>query len=439
MPRDVTPALKGWMRGETMQMAICVKVTTQAPWNRVLGFTTWDSDLTVDGVTYEHGNAILGSAASSSAGSGVDNMEVTGLLVSVSITDADIYAGVYDKARLQMFVVNPADLTMLGMVVINGVLGDFKTSDGTFVVELRSLTQLMSQQVGDSVVPTCQVARFMDSRCKFAGTTDMSGNPVSSTGTVTSVDDDLNIHMSGIVLTGGYYSYGTMKFTTGQNANIEREVKVHGNGGSIVTANSASSPASPGSVPFNSNTSSGWVTSCGTNFSIPIPQGVWTNAWLSLVEVWSLVSQAQQGTTGLYVQLPVGDQYLVANEGWSGEYQHNLQLGQATLTAINTAAGSPGNSINGCLQFHNDVGQHLHDISVTALILTLEGTPATTSDLLQIGLPFPYPVAPGDHAVVTAGCDRLVTTCNNKWNNVVNFRGFPYLPGTDLILKSGHS
>jgi uncharacterized phage protein (TIGR02218 family) len=36
--------------------------------------------------------------------------------------------------------------------------------------------------------------------------------------------------------------------------------------------------------------------------------------------------------------------------------------------------------------------------------------------------------APGDTFTVWPGCDRALATCTNKFNNVLNFRGFPWIP-----------
>lgn len=54
---------------------------------------------------------------------------------------------------------------------------------------------------------------------------------------------------------------------------------------------------------------------------------------------------------------------------------------------------------------------------------------------VTLAMSMPYPLAVGDTYSITAGCDRLFGTCKNRWNNVVNFRGEPYLPGQDVILR----
>ena len=46
-------------------------------------------------------------------------------------------------------------------------------------------------------------------------------------------------------------------------------------------------------------------------------------------------------------------------------------------------------------------------------------------------LPIPFPVVVGDTFTATAGCDGIKSTCITKFNNIVNFRGEPDVPGND--------
>jgi uncharacterized phage protein (TIGR02218 family) len=51
-------------------------------------------------------------------------------------------------------------------------------------------------------------------------------------------------------------------------------------------------------------------------------------------------------------------------------------------------------------------------------------------------LPMPGAVALGDGFTVSAGCDKQLDTCIARFNNAVNFRGEPHVPGTDRILET---
>jgi uncharacterized phage protein (TIGR02218 family) len=43
-------------------------------------------------------------------------------------------------------------------------------------------------------------------------------------------------------------------------------------------------------------------------------------------------------------------------------------------------------------------------------------------------------IALGDVVMLTAGCDKSPSTCRDKFGNIVNFRGFPHMPGNDRVI-----
>ena len=44
-------------------------------------------------------------------------------------------------------------------------------------------------------------------------------------------------------------------------------------------------------------------------------------------------------------------------------------------------------------------------------------------------------LAPGMRVTLRAGCDRSPETCRVKFDNIVNFRGFPHMPGNDVVVS----
>lgn len=55
--------------------------------------------------------------------------------------------------------------------------------------------------------------------------------------------------------------------------------------------------------------------------------------------------------------------------------------------------------------------------------------------LIELWAQLRAPVAPGDQLRLTAGCDRGSGTCRLKFNNFMNFRGFPHIPGEDWLIS----
>jgi len=45
----------------------------------------------------------------------------------------------------------------------------------------------------------------------------------------------------------------------------------------------------------------------------------------------------------------------------------------------------------------------------------------------------PFTVSGGTTFSVVAGCDKSAETCNAKFNNILNFQGFPFIPGNDFV------
>lgn len=60
-----------------------------------------------------------------------------------------------------------------------------------------------------------------------------------------------------------------------------------------------------------------------------------------------------------------------------------------------------------------------------------------SSQAFTLFLPMPRPIQIGDTFSVHAGCNKARQTCKDKFNNVINFRGEPDLPGRDNVLSYG--
>ena len=64
----------------------------------------------------------------------------------------------------------------------------------------------------------------------------------------------------------------------------------------------------------------------------------------------------------------------------------------------------------------------LHDVTGGLVTLTLLEAPLRA-------------ITVGDNFTVTAGCDKRAETCGTKFANIVNFRGFPHIPGQDAVIR----
>ncbi len=53
---------------------------------------------------------------------------------------------------------------------------------------------------------------------------------------------------------------------------------------------------------------------------------------------------------------------------------------------------------------------------------------------ILLALPLPYPCQIGDQYSITTGCDKTLTMCSKVYNNALNFRGEPHIPGMSKLL-----
>ncbi len=223
MPRTLSLALAAHLQGAALSLANCVRLTTRA--GRVLGFTSLDAPLTIAGTLYEPQGGIASTSLKQGADTGVDTLDLFGLLTSDKITEADIAAGAYDGAEALFFQMNWQDLSQGTLALLRAHLGEVTLRDGQYVAELRSLTQQLKQYVGDITSAACRVKRLGDAQCK------VNVAAYRFPRTVSAVVSLKTLTFGGDSQPGGYYDYGIVWMTSGANAGQAREVKTHTNAG----------------------------------------------------------------------------------------------------------------------------------------------------------------------------------------------------------------
>ena len=224
--KTIPVALQPMLTAEVSTLATCwLVVRTDGV---TFGFCDHDFDLTVSGVTYKANTGYSPTQIQWTAALNVDNLEVQGYLDSASITDADIYAGLWDYAQISVFYCNWADTTQGIIKGPKGRLGAVKTGKLVFVAELRGLMQNLQQQIGHVVTPLCD-ATLGDSRCTINLAT------YTFTGAITGVTSNRVFADTGRTEADDYFDAGLIKFTSGNNSGLSANVKtfLHA-GGSIV-------------------------------------------------------------------------------------------------------------------------------------------------------------------------------------------------------------
>ena len=106
-----------------------------------------------------------------------------------------------------------------------------------------------------------------------------------------------------------------------------------------------------------------------------------------------------------------------ASYTWSGNV--NAVTTQRVKFTTNGLAQASGVCTNGILTWTSG-----NNAGLSYEVKTHTVTGSTT---LELFLPTMAAIAPGDSFSITAGCDKTLATCKAKFNNVINFGGFPHI------------
>lgn len=147
-------ALEAHLQQGQTTLAYLWKVTRQD--GTVLGFTSFDKNITYNDVQYEALAGYTGSARAGKSSLDPDNQEADLFLESDFITEADIRAGKYDEAAIEVHLVNWADLTMGDVLLTAGTIGVIKMKNGNFHAEIRGLAYKYTKVLGSTYGPGCR-------------------------------------------------------------------------------------------------------------------------------------------------------------------------------------------------------------------------------------------------------------------------------------------
>ena len=216
MTKIISPQLKAHFGEETTTLAMCWKITRTD--GVVKAFTDHDQDIVFSSVTYVAVSGFTPTAIESKENMSVDNLDVEGILSPGYITSADLLAGLYDYAEVEIFVVNFENISQGRMILKTGHLGEVTIENNMFKAEIRGITQHLAQGTSQVYSPSCR-AILGDSKCKV----NLASFTVSET--VSTVINNQTFTSAGLTEAAGYFTGGEIGWTSGLNNGLRMEVK----------------------------------------------------------------------------------------------------------------------------------------------------------------------------------------------------------------------
>jgi uncharacterized phage protein (TIGR02218 family) len=154
-----------------------------------------------------------------------NNVEVFGVFDSI-VTEADMQAGKWKNAKSvhEYISYDPAtgaaSATVTGSVKkIKGQAGKVSINNGTYRMEIRSLSDLLHQEIGSLTSPL--------DRNRSPEALGVAMGPFTFARTVTAVADKRNFTVGGAAQVTDYFKYGRAEWSTGANAGLKMEIKAN--------------------------------------------------------------------------------------------------------------------------------------------------------------------------------------------------------------------
>ncbi|HEX5516630.1 MAG TPA: DUF2163 domain-containing protein [Pseudolabrys sp.] len=192
------------------------------------GFTDHDEDIMLGAVTCRASSGLTGSEVTQKLGLAVDSSELSGALAGDSLNEADLAAGRYDAAMIEIWLVDWSE-PALRVLLAKGTLGEVRCEGQAFTAEVRGLSERLAQESGRLYTATCS-ADVGDGRCRI----DLTSPAFRGAGAVISLEATAAFIAGGLDgFEDGWFTAGKLTFTSGANSGLSVEVKTHRRAGAV--------------------------------------------------------------------------------------------------------------------------------------------------------------------------------------------------------------
>ena len=214
---NISPKLTQHLSSEVLTIAYCLQVTLQN--KKIIGLTNFDQNLVIDNITYETVSGLnIDTLKYNSISGNSAKIDIT--INSNTIKEEEILSGLYDFAKVKIFLVNYTDLTQGNATLFYGSINKITVIDDKFTAEVSSIFNTLSKNVGDFFSSSCR-AQFCDNKCK------LNKEAFTDIHSITRVISNQEFECINLINIDNYYTYGLITFITGQNNNLTLEIKSH--------------------------------------------------------------------------------------------------------------------------------------------------------------------------------------------------------------------
>lgn len=235
--RAVPEALRARLDSGVTTLATAWRITRAD--GAVAAFTDHDRDLAFGGVTYAARSGFAGGDMDKGLGLDVDDADIPGVLSDDGIAEADLLAGLWDGARVDVWRVDWTD-PALRVHLYAGRIGAVRRGPVALTAQLRGLQAGFDAPFGRVFSRFCD-ATVGDARCGV----DLSAAPYNGAGEVAAAPSTHTVVVSGLAgFAEGWFTRGVLTW----DDEVQIEVRAHRVVGATVTLELATRARAVGAV-----------------------------------------------------------------------------------------------------------------------------------------------------------------------------------------------
>lgn len=207
--------MAAFLQGELTSLAFCWRAMRRD--GVCLGFTTHDRDLELDGLACRATPGMVPSAVALSDGFEPGMLDVSGALSGDGISEADLAAGRWDGAAVELFLVDWTAPESGRLALARGELGEVSLQGNGFEAELKGPTALLDRPVVELTSPSCR-AMLGDRRCRV----DMAARVLATR--IVAVHEEHVVEVAEASAEANAYGYGRLRWIGGANSGLESQI-----------------------------------------------------------------------------------------------------------------------------------------------------------------------------------------------------------------------
>ena len=215
--RAIAPQTEDRFAAAATTLCTCWRVTRRD--GAEFGFTDHDEDVSFGGTVFRAKAGAAPTALRQTADLAADDAEFASVLDDEAVTAADLDAGLYDEAQVQMWRVDWADPDAR-LLMRTGTIGEVARAGEGYTATFRSLKGTLEAVAGRLYGRRCDAA-IGDARCGL----DLSDPALSHQGAVTAAGREAVEVTSPATPPDGLYDGGTLHVETGVLAGLARPVR----------------------------------------------------------------------------------------------------------------------------------------------------------------------------------------------------------------------